>query len=74
MEENNENLEMLKNLIDSDKIEPTVALNILINAVQSVFDKEDCFNELDKFLISKSLNCFKDYVDKGEDFIIKVSE
>ncbi len=68
-----EEKDLLMELIDSDQIEPTVALNILINAVQSVFDKEDCFNDLDKFLISKSLNCFKEYVDKHEDFVIKVS-
>ena len=69
--DNNDEKDLLKELVESESIEPTVALNILINAVQSVFDKEDCFNDLDKFLISKSLNCFKEYVDKQEDFLIK---
>lgn len=51
--DNNDEKDLLKELVESESIEPTVALNILINAVQSVFDKEDCFNDLDKFLISK---------------------
>ncbi len=70
--DNNDEKDLLKELVESESIEPTVALNILINAVQSVFDKEDCFNDLDKFLISKSLNCFKECVDRQEDFVIKV--
>ncbi len=70
--DNNDEKDLLKELVESESIEPTVALNILINAVQSVFDKDDCFNDLDKFLISKSLNCFKEYVDRQEDFVIKV--
>lgn len=63
----------IEQIVNAEKIEPTTALNILINAVQSTFDSE-YFNDLDKFLISKALECFKGYVDAGENFVIKVKE
>lgn len=62
----------IEEIVNSDKIEPTTALNILINAVQVTFESE-YFNDLDKFLIAKALTCFKTYVDAGEDFTIKVN-
>jgi hypothetical protein len=74
--ENSESIDKVKEIeeiVKSEKIEPTTALNILINAIQVTFDSED-FNELDKYLIVKSLNCFKEYVDAGENFMIKVKD
>jgi len=45
-------------------------MNILINAVQVSYDKEH-FNDLDRYLIAKSLTTFKDLADKQEDIVIK---
>ena len=67
-----EKIKEIQEIVNSDKIEPTTALNILINAVQVTFESE-YFNDLDKFLIAKALTCFKEYVDKGEDFTIRVN-
>ena len=63
----------IEKIVTAESIEPTTALNILINAVQVTFESEK-FNDLDKFLIAKALTCFKSYVDSGENFIIKVKE
>lgn len=67
-----EKINTINDIINSDKIDPTMSLNILINAIQGVYDKEDIFNDLDKFLISKALLCFKDKVESGENFEIIV--
>jgi hypothetical protein len=68
-----EKIKEIEEIVQAEKIEPTTALNILINAVQVTFESEK-FNDLDKFLIAKALTCFKSYVDSGENFIIKVKE
>lgn len=60
-------------LLSKPQIEPTQALNIIINAVQVCFGSET-FNDLDKALISKALSCFQDKIEKNENFEIKVSE
>ena len=62
----------IKEILDTPQIEPTMAINIIINAVQVCYDTTGIFNELDKALISKALNCFQDKVNKKEDFTIKV--
>ena len=69
-----EELEQMKEaqeILDADKIEPTIALNILLGAVNASYDKEH-FNDLDRALIGKALLTFKDLVEAGEDFLIKV--
>ncbi len=68
-----EKIKEIEEIVQAEQIEPTTALNILINAVQVTFESEK-FNDLDKFLIAKALTCFKSYVDSGENFIIKVKE
>lgn len=68
-----ERIKEIEEIVKAESIEPTTALNILINAVQVTFDS-DYFNDLDKFLIAKALTCFKGYVDSGENFTIKVKE
>ena len=68
-----EKIKEIEEIVQAEQIEPTTALNILINAVQVTFESEK-FNDLDKFLIAKALTCFKNYVDSGENFIIKVKE
>lgn len=68
-----ERIKEIEEIVQAEQIEPTTALNILINAVQVTFES-DKFNDLDKFLIAKALTCFKSYVDSGENFIIKVKE
>jgi hypothetical protein len=69
-----EQIKEIKEILDSPEIEPTMALNIIINAVQVCYDSEEVFNDLDKALISKALTCFQDRVKKGENFVIKVAE
>jgi len=69
--EQQEKINQINELVNSDKIDPTTALNIIVNAVTVCYDSET-FNELDKMLISKALSCFKSNVDLGEDFLIKV--
>ncbi len=64
------NMKEIDKILLTDIIDPTLALNIVINAVQNCFKKDD-FNKLDRALISKALACFKNYVDKEEDIIIK---
>lgn len=64
-------IEEVNKILEAESIEPTVAVNIIINAVQVSFDK-DHFNDLDRYLISKALSCLKDKIDAGEDFIVKV--
>ena len=64
--EERERIDEINELIKAEKLDATTAMNILINAVQVSYDK-DHFNELDRYLIAKSLMCFKEYVEKGED-------
>jgi hypothetical protein len=71
-EEEKERIEEINELLKAEKLDPTTAMNILINAVQVSYDK-DHFNDLDRYLIAKSLNTFKSYADSGEDIVIKVS-
>jgi hypothetical protein len=65
-------MEEVKSLVEAEKLDPTTSMNILINAVQLAFDSE-VYNDLDRYLIAKSLNCFKGYVDSGEDIVLKVA-
>jgi hypothetical protein len=65
-------IDEVNQLIKAEKLDPTTSINIIINAVQVSYDK-DHFNDLDRYLIAKALTCFKEFVDKGEDFTIKVS-
>lgn len=71
-EEEKLRLEEVKSLVEAESLDPTTSMNILINAVQLAFESE-IFNDLDRYLIAKSLNCFKAFVDKGEDIVLKVS-
>jgi uncharacterized protein (DUF1810 family) len=64
-------MEEIQSLLSKDFIEPTQALNIIINAVQVCFES-DIFGDLDKALISKSLDCFKHKIDGNENFEIIV--
>lgn len=70
-EEEKARLEEVKALVEAETIDTTTAMNIIVNAVQVAFDS-NMFNDLDKYLIAKSLNAFKEYVDRGEDIILKV--
>ena len=58
----------LKEIINSDKLDITITMNILINAVKSNWDK---FNTVDIFLISKALQTIQSYSDRKEDIVIK---
>lgn len=66
-----EQLKEIQEILDSEKLEPTTALNILLGAINSSYDK-DHFNDLDRALIGKALITFRDLSEAGEDFIIKV--
>lgn len=63
-------LDEINELIKAERFDTTTAMNILINAVQASYDKEH-FNDLDRYLITKSLTTFKEFADKGEDIVIK---
>ncbi len=69
--DHSDKLKEITEILNKDKIEPTTALNILISAIQSSFDKPH-FNDLDRALISKALDCFKEKLDLGKNFMIKV--
>ena len=58
----------LKEIINSDKLDITITMNILINAVKSNWNK---FNTVDRFLISKALQTIQSYSDRKEDIVIK---
>lgn len=68
-----ERIDEINEILQAESIEPNVAMNILINAVQVSYDK-DHFNELDRYLIAKALTCFQQYVERNEDILIKVGE
>lgn len=70
-DEEKERVEEVKALVEAETLDPTTSMNIIINAVQVAFDTE-LFNDLDRYLIAKSLNCFKSFVDAGEDILLKV--
>ena len=70
-EEEKEKMDEINEFIKADKLDVTTSMNILINAVQVSYDKEH-LNDLDRYLITKALTCFKDYVDRGENFTINV--
>lgn len=72
--EEQQELEHLKKLVSSpDIIDVTEALNILIMCSQIAYDSCDKFNEFDKMLIIKALECFSDKVASGQDFTVKVN-
>jgi hypothetical protein len=71
-EEEQARMDEVKSLVEAETLDPTTSMNILINAVQLAFDSE-VYNDLDRYLIAKSLNCFKSHVDKGEDILLKVA-
>ena len=66
-------MEEINAILTSDTIDPTMALNIIINAVQVCYDMDALFNDLDRALISKALSCFQDKVKNNESFTINVS-
>ena len=61
----------LNDIIDSERLEIETALNILINAVKNNYVS---FNDLDKFLIGKSLQTFLDYYERKEDIVIRFNK
>lgn len=70
-QEEQDRIDEINELVQAEKLDPTTSINILINAVIRYLDK-DHFNDLDRYLITKSLTCFKDLVEAGEDFTIRV--
>jgi hypothetical protein len=69
-DEEKERIDEINDLLKAEKLDTTTAMNILINAVQVSYDK-DHFNDLDRYLIAKSLTTFKDLADNKEDIVIK---
>jgi hypothetical protein len=70
-DEEKEKMAEIEKFLDQKEIEPTTAFNILLESINVSYDKEH-FNDLDRALIAKALGCFKEYIDRGEDFTIKV--
>jgi hypothetical protein len=69
-DEEKERIDEINDLLKTETLDPTTAMNILINAVQVSYDKEH-FNDLDRYLIIKALTTFKNIADTQEDIIIK---
>jgi hypothetical protein len=63
--------EKLKEVIDSDKLEVTFALNLLINAALSNWSN---LSKVDKYLLGKALETIKYYSDRKEDIVINFSK
>lgn len=72
-EEMMEQVEIINTIINTDIIDTTTALNILINVASSLFHNE-ALNDLDRTLITKAFDSIQNTVDKGEDFFIKVTD
>lgn len=70
-QEMNVELEQLNKVFSDEIIDPTTALNILINTAQVSYDKPH-FNEIDRLLINKALICLKEKSEIGKNFMIKV--
>lgn len=68
-----EQVEIINTIINTEIIDTTTALNILVNVATSLFHNE-ALNDLDRTLISKALESIQHTVDKGEDFFIKVTD
>jgi hypothetical protein len=66
-----ENIESIEDLLKQDKINPTMAVNILISVAEVSFNEKH-LNDLDRQLITKALICLKEKVDAGKNFMIKV--
>jgi hypothetical protein len=49
-----EQMEEIKEILNTPVINTTMALNIIINAVQVCYDNADIFNDLDRALIARS--------------------
>ena len=71
MEQLELNIEEINKVLQSD-LNPDVALNILINAVNECYNSEK-FTDLDRILIAKSLRCFGEKIKNKEDIIIKIN-
>jgi hypothetical protein len=67
-------MEEIKEILNTPVINTTMALNIIINAVQVCYDNADIFNDLDRALIAKALEAFKEQVKNNEDFTIKINQ
>ena len=67
-----EQMAEINEILNTPVIDTTMALNIIINAVQVCYEGSKIFNDLDKALIAKALGSFQEQVKKGEDFTIKV--
>jgi hypothetical protein len=65
----NSELEMVQELLNSDVIEDTTCINIIINAVGITLES-DLLTELDRALILKALFSLNQKIEKGEDIII----
>lgn len=68
-----EQMSEINEILNTPVINTTMALNIIINAVQVCYEKSNIFNDLDKALITKALSSFQEQVSKNEDFVIKVN-
>jgi hypothetical protein len=66
--ENSEH-EMIQDLLNSDTIEDTTCINIIINAVGITLES-DLLTELDRALVLKALFSLNQKIEKGEDIII----
>ena len=65
----NSELEMVQELLNSEVIEDTTCINIIINAVGITLESE-LLTELDRALIIKALYSLNKKIENGENIII----
>jgi len=60
--------EKLKEILNSEKLDTTLAMNILINSIRANWDR---FSTLDKYLIGRALKTIEYHAERKEDLVIK---
>ena len=61
----------LTEILQSDRLELTLSLNIIINAAKANWDS---LSKLDQYLLGRALETLQSYSDKKEDIVIKLSK
>jgi hypothetical protein len=64
-------VDLINELLNTDIIDHTTALNILINVSSSLYHNE-ALNDLDRTLITKAFDSIQNAIEKGENFHIKL--
>lgn len=66
-----EQMDAINKIINTEIVDTTTALNILINVAQITFESE-LLNDLDRHLIGKAFASIQNSIDTNNDFVIKL--